>query len=218
MANDCSLICAPEGIRKTSSLFADHQRLQGALELQTRSIPSMYAFADYEAAEDKCRAFNEVQEQRRPSKAVYYGVVLPSFSKAYKEARATLGLGEITAEMAAGAGYANLWDAVATIQPMVMGELKARDRRMWNEIGSRKPVFFTVHDVAQRWTLTTPTRLMWAENFWIGRMDDAGHKRACRKATALGLLVHPPRGRLPSDRPPPPKAEARDPCARRSAG
>jgi hypothetical protein len=186
LSNDYSLICAPEGIRKTSSLFADHHRLQGALELRTRSIPSMYAFADYTAAEDKCRAFNEVHEQRR----LYHGVVLPSFSRAYKEAREMLGLGEITAEVAAGAGYDNLWNAVAVIQPKVMDELKARHRRMWNEIGSRKPVFFTVHDVAQRWTLTTPTRLMWAQDFWIGRMDDAGHKRDCRRSTALGMLVH----------------------------
>jgi hypothetical protein len=61
---------------------------------------------------------------------------------------------------------------------------------MWDEIGPRKPVFFTVHDVAQRWTLTTPTRLMWARNFWIGRMNDPGHVRDCRRSTALGLLVH----------------------------
>ena len=189
LANDCSLICAPEGIRKTSSLFADHHRLQGTLEAQTGSTLSMYAFADYEAAAQKCAAFNAVQQQRRGGGS-YLGIVLPSFSKAYEDACREVGVGPITSETAAGAGYANLWNAVEALQSTVLDSLKGRHRRMWDEIGPRKPVFFTVHDVAQRWTLTTPTRLMWAREFWIGRMDDPGHVRDCRRSTALALLVH----------------------------
>jgi hypothetical protein len=190
LSNACSLISAPEGIRKTSSLFADHHRIQGALQAQTGAVASMYAFADYKAAEQKCADFNAAQEGRRHSGSAYYGVVLPSFSKAYEQACDALGWMPLTEEDAAGLDCPNLWTAVADHHSEVLDLFKSRNKAMWAEINGRRPVFFTVHDVAQKWKLTTPTRVMWARDFWIGRMEDNLHVRDCRRSLNLGLLVH----------------------------
>lgn len=191
-AHPISLVCAPEGIKKTTSLFEDHHRTQGAIAAQSGASLSMYAFSDYDAAQEKCAAFNGQQQQRRDrgGNRIWHGVVIPSFSRAYEDACAAMQVARLSPEDAARAGYRTLWDAVAGIQPEVLEKLKIRHRAIWDEVGARIPVFFTVHDVAHRWTLQTPTRVMWARGFWIGRMDDAAHVRACRRATALGLLVH----------------------------
>ena len=186
-SNACALVCGPEGVKKTSSLFLDHHRLQGALEAQGGPRLSMYAFADYTAAEDNSRAFNEVQEQHRRG---YHGVVLPSFSRAYGRACLKHGVKPMSVEDAAGAGHPSLWAAMAAVQPQVLDTLKEMHKAIWWEVGARRPVFFSVHDVAQRWTMATPTRVMWARDFWIGRMNDPGHIRDCRRSTALCLLVH----------------------------
>jgi hypothetical protein len=196
-----ALICAPEGIRKTSSLFADHNRIQTAIELECGGERiAMYAFADYETAAEKCEAFNteqrvqaEVRAKRSGAKSRRkrsHGVLVPSFSRAYEEACAGHGLTPITVEDAAAGGYRGVWEAMAVHQRAVLDALKARHAAMWRELNGKKPVFFTVHDVAQSWHLTSPTRVMWDERFWIGRMDDKTHVRDCRKSTALGLLVH----------------------------
>ncbi len=61
---------------------------------------------------------------------------------------------------------------------------------MWAQIGSRQPVYFSVHQVAHDWVLNTPSRLMWAPSFWSLDRDMEGRNTKLRQETTLGLLVH----------------------------
>jgi len=182
-----ALVSAPEGIRKTSSLFADHGCIHTALAGNARG-PSMFAFNDYDTAQGKCDDFNQVNDGWK-----FHAVVLPSFSEAYKAARADLGYQEITTAMAgAMVEFPRLWAAVSKLQPKVIEHFRAAHAAMWREIGDRLPVFFSVHQVAHAWHDHSPTRAMWDRHFWEmdEPLDNPVHVRNCRRRMALGLLVH----------------------------
>lgn len=186
LQHEVALVCGPEGLGKTSSLFADHRRIHNAV-VRGERMPSMYAFNDYATAGTKCRDFN-----RRHIGRGFLAVVLPSFSEAYKTARADLGRHEITTAIAADAGFPNLWAAINRLQPEVIDHFRATHAAMWHEIGDRLPVFFSVHQVAHSWNDHTPTRAMWDRHFWDRDrpFEDKFHVRNCRRRMTLGLLVH----------------------------
>ncbi|CAO4145175.1 hypothetical protein [Methylorubrum extorquens] len=180
------LVVGPEGVGKTSVLMALHYEFTADLERQGESTMAMYAFADYEAARKKCYAFNAAQGDNS-----LFGVLLPSFSRAYEEECSRLGVSPISTEGAARHGFASRWAAIVKLQAPVIEAFRTRHARLWEEIGDRTPVFFTVHQVAHEWKRTGLTRLMWAPSFWD---DDQGEKEKrntlLRRETKLGLLVH----------------------------
>lgn len=186
LQHEVALVCGPEGLGKTSSLFADHRRIHNAV-MRGERMPSMYAFNDYATAATKCSDFNRQHTGRG-----FQAVVLPSFSEAYKTARGDLGRHEITTAIAADAGFPNLWAAINRLQPEVIDHFRATHAAMWREIGDRLPVFFSVHQVAHSWNDHTPTRAMWDRHFWdIDQpFSDKLHIRNCRRRMTLGLLVH----------------------------
>ncbi|WP_419252461.1 hypothetical protein ACN2C6_13600 [Caulobacter sp. ErkDOM-YI] len=186
LQHEVAFVSGPEGIRKTSSLFADHRRIHNAAARAER-MPSMYAFNDYDTARIKCGDFNRKHEGR-----VFHAVVLPSLSEAYKAARADLNCREITTATAADSGFPNLWAAISQLQPKVIDHFRYVHAAIWREIGDRLPVFFSVHQVAHTWNDYTPTRAMWDRHFWdVDRpFEDKVHVRNCRRRMALGLLVH----------------------------
>ena len=184
LKHEVALVSGPEGVGKTSSLFADHRRIHNAV-LRGERVPSMYAFNDYATAGTKCSDFNRQHTGRG-----FQAVVLPSFSEAYKIARADLGRHEITTAIAADAGFTNLWAAINRLQPEVIDHFRATHAAMWREIGDRLPVLFSVHQVAHAWNDHTPTRAMWDRHFWDSPFADKFHVRNCRRRMTLGLLVH----------------------------
>ncbi|MBB4620060.1 hypothetical protein [Sphingomonas abaci] len=178
-----SWICAPEGISKSTSMFANHPRIDSWLSADCSGL-CMYAFADYESAREKAEAFNATNAKRG-----YYGVVIQSFERLYNEACAALKVSPISLRDAANGGFRNILHAVEVIQPMITARLIADHSVMWAEIGERKPVLFTVHAVAHRWHLNSPSRLMAAASYWLVRGDD-DHNTICRDETRLNLLIH----------------------------
>jgi hypothetical protein len=180
-----SWICAPEGIRKTSSLIAHQHRMHAWLEARGEPTLTLHAFADYAAAITKCDDFNAVQGSRG-----FLGVVVPSFTRAYEEACSTVGVEPLSVRRAAEAGYPSRWAAIEDLQPAVLDELRVRHAAMWASLQGKKPVLFTVHQVAHHWSENSPSRLMLAPDFWRGRLGDPVHDRLCRQQTMLGLLVH----------------------------
>ncbi len=69
----------------------------------------------------------------------------------------------------------------------MLAEFRAEHAALWDQIGIRTPVIFTLHAVAHTWKGNTPTRSMWAPGFW----DDGDPKNPeHREATELGLLAH----------------------------
>jgi hypothetical protein len=141
----------------------------------------MFAFTDYVNAAEKCAEFSERTD---PS---LVGVVLRSFSQVYSGICASLGIIPFDMEDAARRGCASIWAAIEKYQKPVLAEFRLEHDRLWNRIGVRTPVFFTVHAVAHTWKGNTPTRAMWAPGFW----DDGDPKNPeHREATELGLLVH----------------------------
>jgi hypothetical protein len=180
------LVVGPEGVGKTSVLMALHHEFVADLERRGEGGLAMYAFADYEAAKAKCAAFNEIQEEND-----FIGVVLPSFSRAYEDECKRLGVAMVSTEQAARQKFQSRWAAIEKLQPEVIQRFKERHATMWATIGKRKPVFFTVHQVAHEWKKSGPSRLMWAPSFWDGGAGDESEcLKSLRRETTLGLIVH----------------------------
>ena len=182
-AENRALICAPEGISKTTGLFDNHARIDQWLQAEGAGSV-MYAFADYNSASDKATEFNDRQDGR------YRAVVLDSFDHAYDEACKDLGLVKLGATDILAVGQnASLWDVIGELQPEVIAAFRKRHTEIWAQVGEATPVFFVVHAVAHNWRFSSKSRQMWAPSFWAlqGRKD---HASVCREETKISLLVH----------------------------
>ncbi|WP_454657389.1 hypothetical protein [Bosea beijingensis] len=182
--NPVMMVVGAEGVGKTSVVMAQHHEIAADLERRGESTLAMYAFADYKTADEKCADFNKSQQANG-----FVGVVIPSFSKVYEEECLRLGGKMISIIEAARFGYPSRLSAIRDLQPQVMDRFRLRHAQMWSQVGSQRPVFFAVHQVAHDWWKNSPTRKMWARSYW---MDDLGDDRDAilRKETDLGLLVH----------------------------
>lgn len=109
--NPRSIVKGPEGVGKSTVLFKLHAEL-------AKGKPALYAFTSYGEAEAKCAAFNAAN-----SNTGYAGVVLPSFSRAYKATCEQLDLPVYTSADAARMGYASHLAAIVGRQPAVMDAL-----------------------------------------------------------------------------------------------
>ncbi|MFZ4165272.1 hypothetical protein [Brevundimonas sp. NPDC058933] len=181
---ELAFVCAPEGVSKTTSLFKNHQRIAGWLKASEQPEGVMYAFGDYKNAQEKADEFNA-----RANSNLYHAVVLRSFDRTYKDVCQSLGVTPMSLTDAAYYGAPNLWTAIEQYQPTVIAEFARLHDAMWTAVGNRQPVFFTVHAVASKWAMTSPSRLMWAPSFWTGQRDGE-HTRLCRSEMVLGLLIH----------------------------
>ena len=181
--DDLSFIVAPEGIAKTSTLFRQHGRIAAWMKAKGHEGGVMFAFATYQAAAEKCAEFNAVQS------GPYRGILIESFDRAYQGACERLGCQKLTLGDAVAMGADNLFTAIERLQPQVLDDLAARHGEAWIEIGSKRPVFFTVHAVAHRWATNSLSRLMASPRFWIGDRSTE-HTALCRADTALALLIH----------------------------
>lgn len=178
-----ALICAPEGISKTTGLFDNHHRIDRWLKGQAQGAV-MYAFAEYNAACDKAAEFNARQQARR-----HRAVVLESFDRAYANACSELGIKEISLQQLVVSGFPNRWAAIEALQPAVIEVFKRRHAEQLSEIGDSIAVYFTVHAVAHNWQLSSHSRMMWAPSFWALRGQN-DHAKICREETKLNLLIH----------------------------
>ena len=181
------MVVGPEGVGKTTTLFEQHCLSARRLLLKGESARSMFAFAEYKDAQDKCAKFNELQAGNG-----FIGVVLPSFTRAYEEARDELGLDEITRLSAIRDGYRSHFDAIRRLQPKVIEVFRKRHDAIWQAIGNKTPVFFAVHQTMHRWRESSLTRLMWAPSFWstMNDEDQKGRVTKLRAETTLGIAVH----------------------------
>ena len=180
------MVVGPEGVGKTTTIMRLYKWIARRLLSKGESPRGMFAVADYKAAQQKCDAFNELQ-----TKNDFFGVVLPSFSRAYNEACDKLGVSPMTIEDAGWAGYRDLFEAIRKRQPGVISEFKRRHREIWTSIGDRVPVFFVVHDTLHVWSYNCPTRLMWAPSFWTAQTDNPHARRdLLRKQMTIGVAVH----------------------------
>ena len=175
----------PEGIGKTSSLFAEHHRIVQRTEAPGDPPLALYAFGDYETAAAKCEDFNEAQRGNG-----FAGVVLPSFSAAYADACRGLGLAPMSQADAARRGHSSLWAAVKALQPRVLEAFRAGHAELWAKVGDARMVGFTVHPVLHGWDRRSPTRAMWAPSFWRAARDEAGRRERAQREMAAGLAVH----------------------------
>ena len=178
-----SLICAPEGITKSTSLFTNHALVDGWVRADHDGL-IMYAFADYNSAHEKCRDFND-----RQNGSGFIGVVLESFDRTYKSVCERLDLVAITLRIAMKSDFRSIWQAIEKHQPAVISEFRQLHAALWGQVGTDRPVFFSVHAVAHHWNLSAPSRLMWSRSFWLTRGAD-DHAATCRSETALALLIH----------------------------
>jgi len=186
--NPLLLVVGPEGSGKTSAMLRHHPQIASRLEtdaINDRVNPrrALYVFASYEAAREKCNAFNRIHEG-----SGHIGMVLPSFSEAYRQACETLACAAISKVTAAKEGYPSQWAAIESRQPEVIAEFQRRHAEFWERIGDREPVLFSVHQVARDWHRSTPSRLMWAPSFWTASPND--RTDICRAETRISLLVH----------------------------
>lgn len=182
-------VSAPEGISKSRSLIANTPRFIKMLD--TNGLPPliMFAFGNYDMAYEKAEEFDKAHPTARfgfTTKAI----VLPSFSRLYKETCANLKVKEITLDMAVSLNAASITEAIHDHQPQVINEMRKFYRSLHAKMAGKRPVIFTVHDVAHDWIKTTQTRLMFAPSYWNPNLDDKAKRVAAREDTKLGLLIH----------------------------
>ncbi|MAF27669.1 MAG: hypothetical protein CL820_10760 [Croceicoccus sp.] len=177
-----ALICAPEGISKTTGLFANHARIERWLRAeQAGSV--MYAFGLYKTAYDKAEEFNAYQDGR------YRAVVLESFGEVYGKACAKLGIERLDPTSLSTRQFPSLWKAIESLQPGVIEIFRNRHAELWADIGNAAPVFFVVHGLAHNWRLSSKSRQMWAPSFWELQGKE-NHAATCREETKINLLIH----------------------------
>jgi len=187
LRNERLLIQAPEGVTKTSTIIQHHPRIVTSLAQlpDDNHFPrqALYAFGDYYTAGQKCADFNRLHAD-----SAFVGVPLLSFSKAYEDACGALDLNGITRQEAAHRFGCSRWDAIESQQPSVIDYFRQHHHDLWAKIGDRRPVWFTVHQVAHGWHISSPTRTMWAPSFWTADPDE--RDRICRGETHLSIVVH----------------------------
>jgi hypothetical protein len=174
------ILCAPEGITKTSAIIGDYPRIMQAIGTERRL--GMFAFSDYANAEEKCLAFNA-----RWSGRGYRAVVWRSWSRWYAETAREMDAPVLTEQEAVRAGYLGLWRYIEQKQPEVTEEMRREHRSVWAEMGTDQPVLMTVHDVAHRWVRCGRSRRMFDCKFFDEGGIDAPEQWARSK---LALLVH----------------------------
>lgn len=177
-----ALICAPEGISKTSGLFSNHARIDRWLRAEEAGSV-MYAFGLYKTAYDKAEEFNAYQDGR------YRAVVLESFGEAYGKACTKLGFERLDATSLSTRQFPSLWKAIESLQPEVIEIFRNRHAELWAEIGDATPVFFVVHGLAHNWRLSSKSRQMWARSFWALQGKE-NHAVTCLEETKVNLLIH----------------------------
>lgn len=163
---DRAIVKGPEGSGKTRAVFTSFRQLMHRysgvqfLDGSRGPIHAMFAFADYSMAEKKAQEFNNLHQR-----GDYRAVVLRSFEREYQEACAAVGVAPFTTDEAFGAGHDHLYGLIKAQQSSVATELKRRHSDMWREVGAAKPVFFTVHGVAEQWSKWGFTRVWWHRDF-----------------------------------------------------
>lgn len=164
--HDHAIVKGPEGSGKTRALFISFHRLMrrySGIPLLGGGhgpVHAMFAFATYDMAEKKAKEFNDLQRRNG-----YYGIVLRSFEREYHETCTAVGVSVFTTDDALAAGHDHLHGLIQAQQPFVLDEMKRRHAALWQEVGAAKPVFFTVHGVAEQWSKWGFTRLWWHRDF-----------------------------------------------------
>lgn len=156
----------PEGLGKTTAVAASlpdltHRLTKAALEaipVEDRvrrdaewRRPSAFAFSSYELADEKAEDFN-----KSLAGLTHCGIVMPSFSRLYKECREALDAKEVvTPTLAAKCGHSSVMEAIKLRQPRVWAEMGWRHGRLFESVrgyGGRQKrvVYFVVHQVLQQ--------------------------------------------------------------------
>lgn len=182
-------VSAPEGISKSRSLIANTPRFLKLLQLKGLPPLIMFAFGNYDMAYEKAAEFDREHPHPRFGFKMK-ALVLPSFSRLYKETCRTLKVKEITLDQAVNLNAKSVTDAIHQHQPEVIDEMRKFYRGLHAKMEGKLPIIFTVHDVAHDWIKTTQTRLMFAPSFWNPHLDDNAKRMAAREDTKLGLLIH----------------------------
>ena len=146
--------CLPELTRHLTGVALDaipiDDRLRRDLEQQR---PCAFAFSSYDLAEEKAEEFN-----KSAAAASLRAIVMPSFSKLYKECCEALGVEEpATLRWAAERGHRSVAEAIRLGQPNVWAEMERRHAQILDcpagLIGRRRRVvYFIVHQVLQKMT------------------------------------------------------------------
>lgn len=195
---------SPEGIGKTTTLLSPeamtriHERLSSPhVHIVTGNVTHetvadvMVAFPSYDQAREKLEAFNRTCEE---ANAPFEAFVLRSKSKLYAD---LLGPDDvaITLAEAISAGFSSIWGLVRKRQPDVWGRMIAAREALFeiNRKGKR-PVLFTVIDVAEAWPKDLSTRLFYAPSFPENETIRDEQKRnliqsRCKIETEIQLLA-----------------------------
>lgn len=188
-------IKSPEGASKSSGIYRLYDEY---MQNQRDRKLSMFAFCDYETAEEKCEEFRNNSNT--------YGhdcAVVNSFSQQYKIITDQLGLQRLSKDDAIKAKANSLWAHIKKQQPQVVDELETYYTHFIDRIENASSAnnditikwysfaMFVVHDVAHEWnSKTSLTRAMLTRGFWQTDKTRRHLKSRDYKMTNLALLVH----------------------------
>lgn len=176
-AGNFAWIKSIEGIGKTHSFMSSlpYRRFDHYFDLCSTAVefsgtcegiaePGFLAFASrsYDQADEKCREFNDIHK----SGGRFYGRVLPSFSKLYKDACLSKSVKPLSYTDVAELGHTSYISAVQSEQPKVYEEMCRLRAELWtNPFDPMKPfpdqleiVWFTVHSLIQNWGYRSTSR------------------------------------------------------------
>lgn len=195
---------SPEGLGKTTTLLSPdamtriHERLSSShVHLVTGDLihntvaDVMVAFQSYDQAHEKVEAFNRSCEA---SNTPFEGFLLRSRSRLYAD---SLGVDDIaiTLAEAMSAGFSAIWGLIRKRQPEVWSRMIAAREALFDVIRrGKRPVIFTVIDVAEAWRKDVNTRSFYAPSFSMNQtVTDEGEKarihHRCKAETEIELLI-----------------------------
>ncbi|WP_135074840.1 hypothetical protein [Terasakiella sp. SH-1] len=149
-----SCIFGGEGAGKTTSIMKAIPQFDEPHEGHI-----IIACQSYDQAEQKCREYNELNDGDD-----YQGIFLLSLSQYITDGCQVLDIKKPTSAIIAEAGFSNMLDYIYCQGGALVDYLEDRKKELWDslridETRKKRPVWFTVHSVVQRWHLHGGTRL-----------------------------------------------------------
>ena len=150
----------------------------------------IFACQSYEQAEQKCREFNDLNQDD-----AYQGIFLQSLSACVSQACEALDIDKLTSESIAASGHSNMLDGIYSLGGKLVEWLETSKAALWDELyideqKKKRPVWFTVHSVAQNWHLFGGTRLWLHHAYAAERVNPEANMKSLYNQMSAQWIIY----------------------------
>jgi len=180
-----SCIFAGEGATKSTSLMKFFSECDEPFEGHI-----LFACQSYDQAQQKCHEFNELNDDEN-----YQGIFLHSLSHYITDGCQVLDIDKPTSATIAESGFSNMLDYIYRQGGALVDYLEDRKKELWDslridETRKKRPVWFTVHSVVQKWHLYGGTRLWLHHSYAEERSKDEPNMTPLYNSMAVQWIIH----------------------------